>query len=79
MEAMDPTTVPKATGAAPSTCCPMLMFPEEATVLLLLLLMTAGVDWARCVAVPTVKYKAIGEVMGLHVRGYLLYLVNLSE
>lgn len=63
MEAMDPTTVPKATGAAPSTCWPMLMFPEEATVeaAVLLLLLTAGAVWARCVAVPTVEYKAMGE------------------
>lgn len=68
-EAMDPTTVPKATGAAPSTCWPTPAFPEEATVeAAVLLLLTAGVVWARCVAVPTVKYKATGEVMGLHVR-----------
>lgn len=46
--AIDPTTVPKATEAAPSTCCPMPVFPEEATVeeALLLLLLTGGVVWA---------------------------------
>ena len=49
MGAIDPTTVPKVTGAAPNTCCPMPLFPEEATVeaaVLLLLLLTGGVDWA---------------------------------
>ena len=45
MGAIDPTTVPKATEAAPSTCCPMPVFPEEATVeeAELLLLLTGGV------------------------------------
>lgn len=76
MEAMDPTTVPRATGAAaPSTCWPALMFPEEATVEAAVLLLTAGVVWARCAAVPTVKYKAMdGGVMGLHVREGLLVI-----
>lgn len=71
MEEMDPTTVPTATGAAaPSTCWPKLIFPEEATVeaavllLLLLLLLTVSVDWGRCVAVPTVKYKVMGGSNG---------------
>lgn len=67
--AMDPTTgpakvCPKATEAAPSTCCPMPLFPEEATVeaAVLLLLLTGGVVWALRVAVPTaVKYKAMGH------------------
>lgn len=49
MGAIDPTTVPKATEAAPNTCCPMPPFPEEATVVeaaVLLLLLTGGVVWA---------------------------------
>lgn len=51
--ATDPTTVPaklwpKATGEAPNTCCPMPLFPEEATVeaVVLLLLLTGVVAWA---------------------------------
>lgn len=50
--AMDPRTVPaklwpKATGAAPNTCCPIPPFPEEATVeaAVLLLLLTGVVAW----------------------------------
>lgn len=52
--AIDPTTVPRATGAAPSTCCPTPLFPEEATVeaaallvplLLLLPPLAGGVVW----------------------------------
>lgn len=48
MGAIDPTTVPKATEAAPNTCCPTPLFPEEATVeaAVLLLLLTGGVVWA---------------------------------
>lgn len=66
MGAIEPTTVPakvwpNATGAAPSTCCPMPLVPEEPTVLLLLML-RAEVVWVLWVAVPTaVKYKAIGH------------------
>lgn len=48
--AIDPTTVPakvwpKATGAAPNTCCPRPLLPEEATVeaAVLLLLLTEEV------------------------------------
>lgn len=52
MGAMDPTTVPakvwpKATGAAPSTCFPMPLFPEEVIVeAAVLLMLTSGVAWA---------------------------------
>lgn len=60
MEVMDPTTVPRATGVAPSTCWPTLTFPEEATVEAAVLLLAAGPVWDRCVAVPTVEYKAVG-------------------
>lgn len=46
MGAIDPTANvwPKATEAAPNTCWPTPLFPEEAAVLLLLL--TGGVVWA---------------------------------
>lgn len=67
--AIDPTTVPakvwlNATGAAPKTCCPVPLFPEEDALelVVLLLLLTGGVVWALCVVVPTaVKYKAMGH------------------
>lgn len=66
--AIGPTTVPanvwpKATEVAPNTCCPMPLFPEEATVevAVLLLLLTGGVVWVLRVADPNaVKYKAMG-------------------
>lgn len=51
--AIVPTSVPakvwpNVTGAAPKTCCPMPLLPEEATleVVVLLLLLTGGVVWA---------------------------------
>lgn len=65
MGVIAPTTVPatvwpKATGAAPSTCCPVPLFPEEATEEAAVLLLLTGVAWALCVAVPVaVKYKAV--------------------
>lgn len=51
MGATDPTTVPakvwpKATGAAPNICCPMPVFPQEATVETAVLLLLTGVAWA---------------------------------
>lgn len=51
MGATGPITVPKEKEAAPSTCCPKPLFPEE----------TAVVVWALWAAVPTtVKHKAMG-------------------
>lgn len=65
MGVIAPTSVPAkvwptATGAAPSTCCPMPLFPEEATEEAAELLLLTGGAWALCVVVPVaVKYKAV--------------------
>jgi len=53
MGTIEPITAPakvwlKATEAVPNTCCPMPLFPEEATeeAAVLLLLLTGVVAWA---------------------------------
>lgn len=53
MGATGPLTVPRDKEAAPSTCCPKPLFPEETGVVV--------VVWALWAAVPTtVKHKAMG-------------------